>query len=382
MQLKKISLIFSLTVLLLMLLMGFKSGFFLKYKPAVTKIITHYLQNNSTNQKNAQKSLIKIENLLIDRLVSLETPRSEITIMHLLEDSTIEIKAPLLKGKPTEWIIWYLCSAAKTAGYLTEDCYYQEDPFKCTITLQSDKKGQPTVKIDFTQSNKYFSSTAKMAIVISEFGFQANVTTVDYLAFPEPVTISLVSSKKMAVTTAQLAFDHNKEIILLLPMEPLSRPYATYKNEAIFLHYTPERIHSIINKNTVMIPFYSGFSNLCGTRVLDDSRVMRIVLEEIKNKNSYFLIDHASSRSVAVALARELKVPYRTVEISLDSSESGLESLSDTLKHAAIIAQKTGSVVVAGRATPQFIKAIKEQLPHFQHNGIQLVPVSDLVHHP
>jgi hypothetical protein len=380
MRINKIGLIFLSTLALLFLLIGFKTGFFIKYKPEATRILALFFQNKSTNHKEVQKTTLKIENVLRERLAALETPPSEITVLHLLENSTIEIKATVPKGKPMEWIIWYLCSSAPTAGYFTEDCYYQENPFKCLIKLKSKEKGLPSVKMTLFPSKKYFSTTAKMAIIISDFSFQATTATVDYLSFPEPITISMASSKKMAASTAQIAHEHHKEIILLLPMEPLTKSYASFQNEAILLHYSQEKIHSIIEKATAVIPFYTGFSNAGGARVLDDSRVMKMVLSEIKERNSYFLIDGASRRSAAATLARELNVPHRTIEISLDSSASSKESVADTLHHAAMIAQKTGSVIISGRATSQYIKAIKEQLPYFQHNGIQLVPVSDLVH--
>lgn len=324
----------------------------------------------------------KIETILTDRLVELEVPRNDISVLHLLEDSTITLEAPVPRGKPMEWILWYLSSSAAKAGFQTADCYYQEEPFNCYLLLKNVKKTQPSIRLLLTRGKKFFSNSAKMAIVVNDFSFQADPAVSSFFAFPAPLSISIIGSRKMSGSSADIAHEHQKEIILLLPMEPLQQQYRAFKNSAIMVHYPEDKIKHLIDASVDKIPYYTGFSNLCGSRILNDSRVMSIIFSEVKDKNSYFLFNKVQQRLSLSTMAREKGVPFRFVDIFLDSTVSASESSVDSLRHAALIAQKKGSVVLSAHATAQFREALTTLLPYFNQNGIQLVPVSELVQHP
>ena len=382
MRLKTIGTVFITALVLLAILIGFRAGYHKKAFSRIRPLLTSRLQNNSKQDTVTPKTHLKIENVLLDRLEQLETPHKQVSVRHALEDSTIQIEAAVPRGKPMEWIIWFICSAIDATGYHVADCFCREEPMRCSIRLESNRRDRPVVKIVLKRANRFFSTAAKMAIVIADFGFTANATTVDFLSFPEPLTVTMVSTKKMSTWTAQIANEYRKEIVILLPMEPLSSNYRQYSSEALFIHYPPDKIRAILNSAIESIPYFAGFSNLCGTMVLDDSQVMKTVLMELKKKHGYFLIDPVSRKSVAASTARRLNVPFRAIEISLDSAASCDASLSDTLHHAAMIAHKTGSVVVQARATAPFINELRSQLPFLQRNGIRLVYLSEIVHHP
>ncbi|MBN1307340.1 MAG: divergent polysaccharide deacetylase family protein [Chitinispirillaceae bacterium] len=382
MRLKTISSIFATALVVFTILLGFRAGYHRSTANHIRSLLASLLQNNSSQGRITRKTTLKIENLLLDRFEKLETPPVQVTIRHSLEDSTIRLDAAVPRGKPIEWVIWFLCSPVGQAGYRVADCFCENNPLRCTIRLKGNKPIQPAVRIKLTRSQRFFSTAAKMAVVVSDFGFSANATTVDFLSFPEPLTISVVSSKKMSIWTAQIANEYRKEIVILLPMEPLSTSYRQYSSEAILIHYPPDKIRAMLTNATESIPYFAGFSNLCGALVLDDSNVMKTVLGELKKKHGYFLIDPVSPKSVAASMARTVGVPYRTVEISLDSTASCGTEVSDTLHHAAMIAHKTGSIAVQGRATTQFIGALRSELSFLQRNGVRLVYLSEIVHHP
>ncbi len=379
---KIVAVLFSIAVVLLALMIGVRNGYHEKITDTFITYIASKLQLPLPRQRAVAKSSRKIENIILTRLEKLETPESEVEIDHLLEDSSIVIKARIPRGKPIEWVVLQLCAPVGQAGYRVADCTCSSQSVRCTIVLRSEKKDHPTVKITLSRARRYFSSSAKMAIVVEDFGFKATGTTVDFLSFPEPLTVSLVSTKKMSTWTAQIANEYKKEIVILLPMEPLSRSYRQYSDKAIMIHYPQDKIRSILHSAAESIPNYAGYANLCGTRVIEDTPVMRAILGELKKGHGYFLIDQVSRKSVAAKIARELDVPYRSIDIVLDSTASSGNAVTDTLRHAAMIAQKTGSVVVQGRATAEFVAALTTVLPYLQENGIKLVYLSEVMHHP
>ncbi len=381
MRLKQIGIFFSATLTLLIVLLAIRADLPEKALREIKKIHDLRPGEKDTLPVAASARELPIETVLLERLDKLETPRAQVTVHHDLEKSALEINAAVPRGKPMEWIILSLCSRIGDEGYRISDCSCA-DASKCVIELQSARKGRPAVRLTLTRSRRFFSTSAKMAVVIMDFGFKADATSVDFLSFPEPLTLSIVATKKMSSWTAQIANEYRKEIILLIPMEPLFPSYRHYASEAVFVHYPSEKIRSIVRGATESIPYYAGFSNLCGSRVIEDTPVMRTILGELKKGHGYFLINQSSRKSVAASVARSLEVPYRSVEISLDSAASTGGALGDTLRHAAMIAHKTGSVVVQGRATPQLIGTLRAQLPFLQQNGIRLVYLSEVVRHP
>lgn len=379
MRLKKIGIIFTFAVALLAILIVFRSGLHQSIFKKLQSAVSIYGKNNTIQQQSPRKTELRIESNIIERFKKLETSREQLTIIHSLEDSTIRIEAAIPRGKPLEWVIWYLCTSVDQTGYHIDDCICEEKPTRCTIRFKESKSGNPVVKVVLTQANRFFSDAAKLAIVVADFGFTANATTVDFLSFPEPLTVSMVSSKKMSTWTAQIANEYHKEIVILLPMEPLAAPFRQYSRETMLIHYPAEKIRSMLRDAAEAIPYHAGFSNLCGSRVLDDSQVMGTILTEIGRGKGYFLIDPVSQNATAAAVARSLDIPYGVVDVSLDSSASSSDNLPDTLRHAAMIALKTGTAILQTRATPQFIATLRSQLPYLQHNGIRLVYLSEIL---
>jgi len=380
MRIKTTGTLFFSALALFLLLLALRANLHTRAIDALRPYLLRFAERPSSAASKGRTASLRIENILLDRFEKLETPRSNVSIDHSLEDSTIVMEAAIARGKPIEWVVGFICEPVAQAGYRVVDCTCPEGPTRCTIRLEGSRATQPKIEIRITHSTKFISTAARIAIVIADFGFAANETTMDLLSFPEPLTVSLVSRKKLATQTAQIANEYRKEIVILLPMEPLASGYRQYASEAILLHYPEEKVRSIIDDAVESVPFFAGFSNLCGSLLLDDSRIMKTVLTEVGKKHGYFLIDPVSHKSVAASLCRTLEVPYRTADIVLDSAGSCSALIGDTLRHAAMAALKTGSAVVQMRPTPQVVSALKEATPWLQRSGVRFVYLSEIVH--
>lgn len=379
MRLKIISIIFFSSVVILAIFINLKL-----VSPLSLSIKINSLLKNKKEKKessNLSSPPISIRALLLKRLEELETKPPFAKISNYLEDSTIFIEASIPKGKPFEWIIWYLCKDINLTDYYVEDCIYNEKSEKCNIILKSKKKSGPSVKILLTRGNRYFSKTAKIAIVLSDFYSVKDQTIFEILSFPQPFTVSLVLNSEKAVRSAQNAIDANKEVIILLPMEPLKKSYKEYNPYTLFLHDPEEKIRGIIKKFTQAFSLYAGFSNLGGTKIVEDSRVMRIIFSEISTeKKSYFLFTPVSNKSVINSLSKELNVPTKSVDILLDSAASSNPRLvCDTIKHGAIVAHKTGKVIIQAYPTSEVISGLRTSFNFLKQKGIELVFVSDII---
>jgi polysaccharide deacetylase 2 family uncharacterized protein YibQ len=321
-----------------------------------------------------------LENNILDRLASLEVPDSAVSFRKLPNDAAVEIRAAVPRGKPLEWIIWHLSSAASGTSYRVEDCSCSADDRGFSIMYASSAPQERAVHLSVSWSSRYFSASAKIAFLIKDFGFAADQKTIEYLSFPEPLTVALLPSRKLSSWTAQISNEYKKEIIILQPMEPCLVPRAPdgRKPQCVMLHFPETRVRSIIADAAEAVPNFSGFINFGGTRALEDSRLTGILFSEIKKRHGYFIEDRATRKSVAAAAAEKISLPFGTIGCSIDSTLT-ISRIEELLSRCAMEAQKRGHIIVCCRATTAFIRALKKQLPLLRQNGIRLSYVSEVV---
>jgi polysaccharide deacetylase 2 family uncharacterized protein YibQ len=332
--------------------------------------------DDAATSSGVSDAALKFQNALAAKFTELELRDADYSIQYIPKDSAIEIKAAVPRGRPMEWVIWNL-SSVRAAPYRVEDCVCASET-NCAITFKSSNAKHPKAVVKIQQSNRYMSNTAKIAILIENFGFEANATTAEYLSFPEPLTVALLPAGKLAVWTAQIADEYKKEVVLLLPMEPLPQQYDKYKGSMVMIHYSDDNIRNIISQAAAAIPNFSGICNFHGAKAMEDSRVMGIIFSEINKRKAYFVYTDISKKSVAPQLTKSMKVPNAPIQGSIDAAATA-EQVKDKLRRYSVTAEKTGKVLIKAQPSTAFIKALKDETETFKKNGIKLVYVSELV---
>jgi uncharacterized protein len=374
--------IFTFCAILFAALVYLRTGYGTAASKYTSRITRKFNRSGATPALTRRPAARTFEQVLIGRLKELESVESEIKTHLYLEDTTIEIRASVPRGKPIEWIIWSLGTAAQGTPYELSDVTCGIGmKCKCVFIPVKGPDTLPRVVLSLSYSSKYFSRTAKMAILVQDFGFEANQTTIEYLSFTEPLTVSLVPAKRLSAWTARIANEYRKEIVLLLPMEPMPRALQRQTEKVILLHSSEQNIRSTLTWATQSIPYYAGFSSYYGSEVLQDSRIMSIVLSDIRKRQSYFIDTRITRKSVVRAVAEKTGVPWCGIDGQIGENTDP-SRLRDTLRHFGMIAQKTGSVLVGAAPTLQFIRALREELPVLKQNGIRMVYVSEVLRHP
>ncbi|MFW6254253.1 MAG: divergent polysaccharide deacetylase family protein [Chitinivibrionales bacterium] len=336
------------------------------------------LQEKNTTGELSSLATTKLEEQLIDKLHELEVKKEDIRTHIFLEDTLREIEVQIPRGKPMEWIIWNLSQAVHDTRYQIEDCLYQKRGDFYVLRFNSRNPRNFDVLLSIHMADRYYSNTAQVAIVIQDFNFQANETTTRLLAFPHPLTVCLIAAANKSDLTAQAAHEYDKEIILHLLLESSTRINTPFEESMIMVHYEESRIRDMVTEGPDQIPYFAGFSNLFGSRGCEDSRVMRIVLEEVKKHKAYFLENVTARNSVVHSMSEKMSVPYARIQGTLPADTSG-EILEENLKKFCYIAQKKGYYIIGAHANQSLLTALENTLPFFEKNGIQLVHVSTIV---
>ncbi len=331
--------------------------------------------------KNAPgEKRLSIESSLTKKLLELECRQSDIRTRYPAADHTILMQASVPRGRPFEDVVFMLSRAASGTPYTVSDCIVDEKKQSAIITFCSHSKKSPVVTLSVTASERYNSGTARMAIVVENMEDTSYQIAVSLLSYAEPLSVSIMPGSKKSEIIAQLADQHQKEVIIRLPLESQGRVPAEVAPTAIMVHYSKDEINAIMSDAVRELPNFTGFANAWGSRACEDSRAMNIVLANARKQHGYFLETRTTKNSVVAQVASALDCPFSQVNARIEK-KTAPDILAD-LKRFGVQAQSGGSCVASVGASRQLCDALISARPWFRQNGIRLVFVSEIVKHP
>lgn len=217
-----------------------------------------------------------------------------------------------------------------------------------------------------------------VAIIIDDMGNSLE-TLQEILNLGLPVTISILPQSPYAVETAETARDHQLEVMLHLPGEPLNHQDA----EALppsFIHsgMTPEEIRSFVLDSLERVPYASGVNNHMGSKMTREKSLLTPVLDVLKERRLFFVDSRTGDGSIAYDLARKmgLRAGYRSVFLD---SEVGVDYSRKKLIELLKLAKKKGRAIGIGHPFPETLRALKDNLSLLREYRIRLVPVSQII---
>lgn len=316
----------------------------------------------------------RLETSILKTLSLLEVRNNELESSFFLENREKVITAIIPKGRPIELIILKLQQCTKGTSYFVQDAYVNKAKGTATIIFKSKKKNEEDIRLDLKTADRFLSNASKIAFLIENFEFGANQKTIDFLSFKAPLTFSLKPSQPKSEWTAKAAAEYNKEIAITLPME---LKYGKTKGVRLMIHYTDEKLNETLNTFINMIPNFSGFVAFSPSPVLEDSRVMKTVLEQIKKRYGYFIWSSKVRTPAMIKGIKATNVASAVIEKRITSEKEN--EIENQLRHCIIISQKRSKLLVSVKSSAFFIKKLNELYPLFKQNGIQIVPVSQIV---
>lgn len=368
----KIKKLFIFFLILFVLLIGLKTAH--ENNILSLNFIDKFRNNTSVPVISSTGFNGKLETAIINTLSEFEVRNNELESSFFLEDKERVITAVIPKGRPIELVVLKFQRCAKGTNYSVHDSYQSSSKGSCSIVYKSKKKDHEDIRLNIKIADRYLSNASKIAFLIENFEFNADQTTIEYLSFDAPLTFSLKPSKTKSEWTAKAAAEYNKEIVIILPME---LKYGNSKGTRLMIHYSDERLIETINSFSEMIPNFSGFTALSPSPVLEDSRVMNTILRQIKRRYGYFIWPHKLRTPSITKAIKDVEIASSPIEKRITTDNE--KEVESQLRHCIIISQKRSSLLVSAKSSAVFIKKLKELSPLLKQNGIQIVPVSQIV---
>jgi polysaccharide deacetylase 2 family uncharacterized protein YibQ len=215
-----------------------------------------------------------------------------------------------------------------------------------------------------------------LAVVIDDVG--NSLSDLDaFLALDIPLTFAVLPRREYSREAAVRAAAAGHEVILHLPMQPVSD--MDPGPGAIRVGMGAADIREAIRGNLETVPGIRGVNNHMGSRVTADPDTMNMVLQTLKEEGLFFLDSRTSAHTVGRLTAEQHNLPYLERAVFLDN-ESNRDYIRNAVREGMEIAERKGHAVMIGHVmVNELVEVLNEMYPFIQDEGFDLRYLSELV---
>jgi len=212
---------------------------------------------------------------------------------------------------------------------------------------------------------------AYLSIIIDDLG-QSPERDSRTLALPGPVTMAIMPDTPHATDFARQAHKARKTVILHMPMDPATGPYAWHPGIAI------EELGRRLDAALAKVPYAAGINNHMGSRMTAQREPMTWLMGELQRRHLFFVDSRTSAATVAAAEAQTQGLAHVSRDVFLDDVRT-TEAISGQLQQGIALARKQGSAVLIGHPYPQTLEVLEREIPRLRSQGIELVNLRQMI---
>ena len=264
------------------------------------------------------------------------------------------------------------------------------------VTLESSKnrgpdlelllrvEGSLTHRLAFFHGPKHASQKAqptpvpKVAIVIDDLGYDGKLAR-RFLKIEGPLSFSVLPHGTFSKSIARRIHDAGQELLLHLPMEPTGYPEVNPGVGALLVEMTDVELVQTLRKNLDAFPYVKGVNNHMGSKFCEYERKLRPVMLELNTRGLFFLDSRTTSKTKAYTVAQELHVPSAERNVFLDNIQNP-RAIRAQLNRLTELARLRGGAIGIAHPHEVTLEVLRREVPKLSGKGVELVPVSQLVH--
>ncbi|OAI93022.1 divergent polysaccharide deacetylase family protein [Pseudomonas putida] len=212
---------------------------------------------------------------------------------------------------------------------------------------------------------------AYLSVIIDDLG-QNPARDSRTLALPGPVTMAIMPDTPHATDFARQAHKAGRTVILHMPMDPATGPYAWHPGTPL-----PE-LEQRLNAALAKVPYAAGVNNHMGSRMTAQPEAMAWLMGELQRRDLFFVDSRTSAATVAAAKAQALGLASLSRDVFLDDVRTP-EAIAGQLRIAMELARKQGTAVVIGHPYPQTLDVLERELPKLKAQGIELIGLRQMI---
>ncbi|BDM20562.1 MULTISPECIES: divergent polysaccharide deacetylase family protein [Pseudomonas] len=212
---------------------------------------------------------------------------------------------------------------------------------------------------------------AYLSIIIDDLG-QSPERDSRTLALPGPVTMAIMPDTPHATDFARQAHKAGKTVILHMPMDPATGPYAWHPGIPI------EELGRRLDAALAKVPYAAGINNHMGSRMTAQREPMAWLMGELQRRHLFFVDSRTSAATVAAAEAQAQGLAHVSRDVFLDDVRT-TEAITGQLQQGIALARKQGSAVLIGHPYPQTLEVLARELPRLKDQGVTLIRLQQMI---
>ncbi|HGA2317923.1 TPA: divergent polysaccharide deacetylase family protein [Pseudomonas putida] len=212
---------------------------------------------------------------------------------------------------------------------------------------------------------------AYLSIIIDDLG-QSPERDSRTLALPGPVTLAIMPDTPHATDFARQAHKAGKTVILHMPMDPATGPYAWHPGIPI------EELARRLDAALAKVPYAAGINNHMGSRMTAQREPMAWLMGELQRRHLFFVDSRTSAATVAAAEAQAQGLAHVSRDVFLDDVRT-TEAITGQLQQGIALARKQGSAVLIGHPYPQTLEVLARELPRLKDQGVTLIRLQQMI---
>ena len=218
----------------------------------------------------------------------------------------------------------------------------------------------------------------RIAIVIAELGLSRAATEAAIERLPPEITLAFNPLAPNLQAWIIKARARGHEVMLDLPMEPLSYPQEDPGPNALMASLGPienaRRLGFLLDR----ADGYVGVASYMGSRFEGTAELIQPVLQTLADRGLLFLANRSAPASEVPALAETLKLPWLSNDRFLDT-EATRVAIDGRLQQLERLARTHKGAVAMGLGYPVTIERVGAWTETLGAKGIALAPASALV---
>ncbi len=218
---------------------------------------------------------------------------------------------------------------------------------------------------------------ARVAIIFDDAGGRLSDVE-EIIAIGRPVTVAVLPGLAHSAEVARRARAAGLEVLLHLPVEPNDSTKALGPG-GITVDMDDAVIQATVRADLASVPGAIGVNNHMGSKGTADRRVVRAILEVVRERGLFFVDSVTTPGSVVGPVAAEVGVRTAARTVFLDN-EDDEEAIRGQVQRLIALARARGCAIAIGHAQRSTSRVVAAMRDEFDRQRVIFVPLSALVH--
>lgn len=218
----------------------------------------------------------------------------------------------------------------------------------------------------------------RVAIVVGGLGLSQTGTLQAIQKLPSSVTLGFSPFGNSLQRWMQMARKEGHEVVLQLPMEPLGYPSVNPGPRTLVSGVSPGQNIGNLRWSLGRMTNYPIVMNYLGAGLMNKEAELRPILSELKARGLGYLDDGTVEASLAVDIAKDLRLPHLKGTMVIDERRDD-QAIQSRLLSVEGVARRQGYAVATATAFPDSIDRVIKWVEEAPKRGVLIVPLSNLI---